>query len=202
MKRRRAVGLLATMLAACIAACTPLPKPTLSSDDQSDLDRIAAYLNAMPRFQARFTQSGDYGPGAGLVWVDRPGNLRIDYQGAAARVMVIAGGRVHVLDRGNGATTTMPVSRTPLGILLEAPLHLDGTVHVDGLQHGPSTLRLTLSKTGAPAQGSLTLDFNDAPLLLRAVSVTDAYHRVLTMQLSGIDTNPALTQALFVVPQS
>jgi outer membrane lipoprotein-sorting protein len=202
MTRRQAAGLLAALLATCATACTPLPRPTLSGADQTDLDRIAAYLNAMPRFQARFTQSGDYGPGAGLVWVDRPGRLRIDYEGAAARVMVISNGRVHVLDRGNGATTTMPVSRTPLGILLDAPLHLDGAVQVDSLQHGSGTLRLVLSKTGAAAQGSLTLDFADAPLQLLAVSVTDAYHHVLTMRLSGIETSPRLTPDLFQVPAS
>ena len=186
-------------LLAC-AACMPLAAPLLSGTDQADIARITAYLNAIPRFEAPFTQSGDYGPGAGLVWLDRPGHLRVDYEGPASRVMVITGGRVHILDRANGAITTQPLSRTPLGILLEPQIHLDGTVTIDSLVHSGEDLSLTLSKTGAALQGHLTLRLSDHPLRLRSVSVTDPYRRTLTLDLAAIDTSPVLTPGLFEPP--
>ncbi len=190
-------GLLACLL---LPGCVQSPRPVLSGTDQDDLGRITAYLNGIPKFEAHFIQTGSYGPGAGLVWLDRPGHLRIDYAGAGARVMVIADGRVRILDRGTGALTTMPVSRTPLGLLLAPTVSLSGAAHVDSLAHQAGGLRLVLSKQGQPAQGRLTLDFADHPLALQAVTVTDAYQRMLTLQLTGIDTAPVLTPGLFQPP--
>ena len=183
-----------------LSGCVPAPKPSLTSADQDDLGRITAYLNSVPRFEAHFTQTGSYGYGAGLIWLDRPGHLRIDYAGAGARLMVITGGRVRILDRATGALTTMPVSRTPLGLLLTPTISLSGPAHVDSLTHEAGGLRLVVSKADQPAQGRLTLDFTDRPLALQAVTVTDAYRRTLTMQLTDIDAAPTLTPALFQPP--
>jgi outer membrane lipoprotein-sorting protein len=183
-----------------LAACTTTPRPVVSAADLAEIDRIGAYLNALPRFEAHFTQSGDFGPGAGLIWLERPGHLRIDYSGAGARVMVIADGRVRVLDRGTGALTTMPVSRTPLGLLLGPAIDLSGAAHVESVVHGAGTTRLVLTKAGQPGLGTLTLDFADVPLRLQAVTVTDPYRRALTMQLSDIDSAPVLTPDLFKPP--
>ncbi len=198
MIRRSFAAAAAVALAGCMA--TPTPSPTLSRQDQADIARVTTYLNAIPRFEAHFTQTGAFGPGAGLVWLDRPGHLRLDYAGPGARVMIIAGGRVTILDRSNGAITTQPVSRTPLGILLTPTIALDGPVTVGSLLHQGSDLSLTLTKTGQAGQGSLALDFTDAPLALRSVTLTDPYRRTLTLFLSGIDTAPTLTPALFAPP--
>ncbi len=115
--------------------------------------------------------------------------------------MVIADGRVRVLDRGTGALTTMPVSRTPLGLLL-APevVSLSGAAHVDSLVHQGGQIRVVVSRNGLAGQGSLTLDFADRPLRLEAVTVTDPRRQMLNMQLSGIDPAPVLTPDLFAPP--
>ncbi len=172
---------------------------TLTTQDTGDVARVSAYLNGLPRFEAKFVQSGDFGPGAGLVWLDRPGHLRLDYEGAGARVMVISGGRVRVLDRATGALTTQPLSRTPLGLLLGPNINL-AAGHLDSVTRGGGNLRVVVSKPGAAAQGTLTIDFADQPLLLRAVTVTDPYHRNLTLTLSDLNTAPVLTENLFQPP--
>ena len=198
MRRRVLLGLLAAL-----SACTPHgPGAVLSRTDQDDLARIGAYLNGLPHFQAHFVQSGDYGPGAGLVWLDRPGHLRVDFAGPGAPVLVIAEGRLRLLDRATGALTTQPVSRTPLGLLLAPSIELSGPVHVDSFSRGAdgSTWRLALSKTGQSGQGVLTLDFAAAPLQLIAVSVSDPYGHVRTLALTGIDPGAAMPAGLFAPP--
>ncbi len=201
----RGTRALAWMAQACLWACLAGCVPMRNVADRADIARIEAYLNGLPRFEAHFVQSGSFGAAAGLGWLDRPGHLRVDYEGPAARVMVITDGRVNVLDRSNGALTTQPVSRTPLGLLLTPTIRLDGKVSVDSLtraadQAGAPILRLTLSKTGLAGQGHLTLDFTDQPLCLRAVTVQDSYNRLLTLSLSGIDSRPGLTPELFQPP--
>ena len=193
-------SLSATSLALLLSACMQNPKPALTGADQEDIGRITAYLNGIPRFVAHFTQTGSYGAGTGLIWLDRPGHLRIDYAGAGARVIVITGGRVRILDRATGALTTMPVSRTPLGLLLTPTVMLAGAAHMESLAHEANGIRLVLSKADAPAQGRLTLDFSDRPLALQAVTVMDAAQRMLTMQLTDVDAAPVLTPDLFRPP--
>ncbi len=189
-------------LLAMLSACMSPPPPRLSAHDITDIQSVETYLNDMPRFVAHFTQSGAFGPGAGLLWLDRPGHLRIDYAGPTARLMVISSGRVRVLDRATGALTTMPLSRTPLGILLADHITLTGPVTVTSLSHTGDTLQLTLQKTSAPAQGSLTLTLTTHPLALAQVTVVNPAQQSLTMALSDIDTNPKLTADLFAAPGS
>ena len=141
-----------------VGGCMTMGKPVLSAADLDDAERVTACLNGLPRFEAHFTQSGSFGVGSGLIWLDRPGHLRIDYAGAASRVMVIADGRVRVLDRSSGALTTMAVSRTPLGLLLAPTISLSGAAHIESLVHQRGQIRVVLTRTDAPAQGRLTLE--------------------------------------------
>jgi outer membrane lipoprotein-sorting protein len=189
-------AVLVLLLSGCVA-----PRVVrLTAQDADDVRRVQDYLNRTERFEAHFVQSGAYGPGAGLVWLDRPGNLRIDYEGPGSRLMVISGGRVRVLDRRTGALTTMSLSRTPLGILLAPTIDLSGPVTVTSVQHVAGELGVTLERTGQAGQGSLTLFLAEMPLRLQAVTVTDAYQRSSTLSLSDIDTAPALTPDLFAAP--
>ena len=187
------VGLLA-------AGCMGTPTPQFSAADENDIKRISDYLNATEKFEAHFTQTGAFGPGAGIVWLDRPGNLRIDYQGASSRLMVISNGRVRILDRATSGMSTMPLSKTPLAILLAPTITLSGAVSVTAFHHDPTGLQMTLHKTDQPGQGSLTLYLSDMPLHLNAVTVTDAYQRSLTLSLSDLNPNPVLTPGLFAPP--
>ena len=182
-----------------LSACESPPPPQLTAADAADIDRVTAYLNSIPRFAAHFVQFGSFGPDSGVVWVDRPaGHLRIDY--AKARVMVIADGQVQILDRGNGATTTMPVSSTPLGMLLTPAIDLSGAITVESVVHQPGSMQITLEKTGQRSRGSLTLTLAEQPLRLAAVTVTDREQRTLTMSLYRIDPAPTLTPGMFLPP--
>jgi outer membrane lipoprotein-sorting protein len=195
------VGRFVVILAGLLAGCAPTPRPHLTAADAADVDRIDAYLNSIPRFQAHFIQYGSFGPDSGVMWLDRPaGHLRIDYADADRRVMVVADGQVKIVDRSTGATTTMPVSRTPLGILLTPTIRLSGAVTVAHLARLPGAIQVTLQKTDSPSQGTLTLMLADQPLRLVGVTIVDAHDRTLTMRLSGVDTAPVLTPDLFQAP--
>jgi outer membrane lipoprotein-sorting protein len=195
---------LAVVPPAVLAGCTtPAPRPQLTAADAAEVDRISAYLNSIPRLEAHFIQFGSFGPDAGVIWLDRPeGHLRIDYTDAEGRIMVIANGQVQILDRSTGATTTLPVSRTPLGMLLTPSISLSGAITVANVVRLPGMIQITLEKTDRPSQGSLTLTLADQPLRLTAVTIVDAHDRTLTMRLSGINTAPVLRPDLFQPPQS
>jgi outer membrane lipoprotein-sorting protein len=179
----------------CLAGCAGQP-----AGDQAAIDRIAAYLNGLQRFQARFTQTGAFGEAAGTVWLDRPGHLRIAYDGPQAKTLVASNGRVMVYDAASGGTTTMPVARTPLGMLLTPQITLSGDVAVTGYRVERGVAAVTVIRSAAQGDGSLTLYVALQPLTLVGVLVVDAYQRPLFIHLAPLDLNPALTPDLFRDP--
>ncbi len=191
---------LALAALAALAACSTATPRLLNDQDSQEVSQIGHYLDGLKSFQASFTQSGAFGDGAGTVWLDRPGRLRIEYAGSPGKVLVANNGRVVIYDGASGGTTTMPLSRTPLGLLLTSSIALTGPVTVTSFTHEAAFSELTIKKTDSPGDGSLTLFFSPAPLTLTAVMLTDGYDRPLLMRLSGMRLDPAVPPTLFQNP--
>jgi outer membrane lipoprotein-sorting protein len=191
---RRTLILMAVTLTAC---ATSAPDLRLSDDEKNEVTQIGQYLDGLKSFQANFFQTGAFGDGTGTVWLDRPGHLRMDYAGSHAKTLVANNGQLIVFDGATSGTTTMPLSRTPLSMLLTPSIRLSGTVAVTAYRHRAGLCELTIEKADAPNQGSLTLLLSPSPLTLREVLLTDAYERTLVMRLSDMHLNPRLTSDLF-----
>lgn len=180
-----------------LAACMPKPATTLSEADQATLAQVQTYLNDLRQFHAQFTQTGDDGAAFGLIWLQRPGRLRVQYVTPRPRLMLANHGRFLVSDGATGAITTMPVANTPLDILLADQIELSGPVTVSQLLQQPGSVQLGLIKTGSPGQGRLTLRFTTAPLALTGVVVQDAAGHTNTLALSGLQPGGTFDPAIF-----
>jgi len=186
-------------LLALLAACATTPQPAvLSADQQTALAQVSAYLNNLQSFRADFTRAGTKGIEHGVVWLDRPGRLRVEYAYPGPETILANNGQLLIANPDTGATTTMPVSKTPLDILLRRSIPLSGPVTVTALHRLPGTLSLTLVKTDAPGQGALTLLFNANPLTLRGLIITDRTGRETRLALQDIVRNPQFPANLFV----
>ncbi len=184
-----------------LGGCTTTQAPlALSATQQSAIDRIAHYLDGLRSFRADFVQTGAFGEGSGTVWLDRPGRLRMSYAGSAEKTLVAANGRVVIYDGASGGTTTTPVSRTPLGMLLMPSITLSGNVTVSRFREMAGLTELSIERTGSPGDGSLTLFLSQAPLSLLGVLVKDGYQRPLMITLSPMTINPPITPDLFQYP--
>jgi outer membrane lipoprotein-sorting protein len=168
--------LLTSAALASLAACHPMPPPPpLSPADAAEVRRIEAYLNTLRSLQARFIQVWPNGRTTpGTAWLERPGRLRLQYDPPSPLTLIAANGIVRLHDAANDSNTTMPVSSTPLGILLADNISLSGPVTVTGVQRAPGQVQVSMVRTSASAQGSLTLSFIDPPLTLRGVRIIDA----------------------------
>ncbi|HET8997293.1 MAG TPA: outer membrane lipoprotein carrier protein LolA [Acetobacteraceae bacterium] len=187
------------VLLACLTACAMTPQPAvLSADDRTALTQVSAYLNNLQRFQATFTQSGPQGVERGEVWLDRPGRMRVEYTAPGPETILANHGQLLVVNPSTGATTTMPVSRTPLDILLRSEIPLSGPVTVTALRREPGLLSVSLAKTDAPRQGTLTLRFSANPLALRGVIIQDRSGRVTALALQDIVRNPRFAPDQFI----
>jgi outer membrane lipoprotein-sorting protein len=193
--RRRALAL--TVLAA-LAACQSMPPAhTLGGEDAATLARVQAYLNSLRTLQAQFEQVSPNGTmQGGTLWMQRPGHLRLQYAPPSPLTLIAANGTVLLFNASTDATTTMPVSRTPLGILLSDEITLSGPVTVTGLRRLPTQLQVSMVRTAEPSQGSLTLLFTEPALTLRALRIVDAHGQSTDFMLfqlhSGVSIDPSV----------
>jgi outer membrane lipoprotein-sorting protein len=195
-------SLLGRTLLAC-AALLPLGLRArtafaLSAQDQSDIGRIEAYLNGLKSLKAHFLQvAGDGGVSQGTAWLQRPGRMRFQYDPPAPFLLIAAHGTLTFHDGALQQTSNIPLSRTPLGILLAENVELSGGVTVTGIQRLPGQIQLTLVRTASPGDGSLTLIFADPPLVLRQWTVVDAQRRETHVTLYNAQTGGTFDPQLF-----
>lgn len=196
MRRRSA---LVTLSLLPIAACTRMAEqPTLGAADAAELDRVQRYLNSIHTLQAHFDQVWPSGTTSqGMLWMDRPGRLRLQYSPPSSLTLVAAGGTVLLYDASNQASTTMPLANTPLAIILAPVINLSGAVTATRIQDDPVRLAITVVQTAAPQQGSLTLIFSRVPFGLRYIRMVDAEGRVTDLALLDVTLNVPVDRSLF-----
>ena len=185
---------------------TPLLVPTvraqapaaLTAQARADIARVAPYLNGVRTLHARFRQiAPNGGTSGGQVWLERPGRMRFEYDPPSPFLLVGGHGLLVFHDSRLQQTSNIPLSSTPLGLLLQDNLRLSGDVTVAGLTRAPGQLQLRLLRTKSPADGTLTLVFADAPLALRQWSVVDAQRQETRITLYNVELGGTFSQSLF-----
>jgi len=166
--------------------------------DRADLARVEAYLNGIHSLKAQFLQvAPDGGISRGTIWLERPGHLRFQYDPPAPFLLVASHGLLVFHDSALRQTSNIPLSRTPLGILLADHVSLSGDVTVSGVQRSPGQLQISLFRTASPGDGVLTLTFADDPLALRQWTVIDAQRRETRVTLYNIEVGGRFDPKLF-----
>jgi outer membrane lipoprotein-sorting protein len=194
MKRRALLTLLPLLALSAVAHAQAI---ALTDRDRADLARIQAYLNSVHTLKAQFLQVAPNGSVArGTAWLDRPGRMRFQYDPPSPLLLVAGHGLVVFHDAQLNQTSNIPLSRTPLGILLADQVNLSGDVTVTGIQR-PGQIQVTLVRTATPNEGSLTLSFNDNPLVLRQWSVIDAQRQETRVTLYNVEVGGRFDQKLF-----
>jgi outer membrane lipoprotein-sorting protein len=193
----------------CLAVCLPgaalaqVHAAVLSDADQALLVRVGEYLNALRTLKGRFLQvAPDGATSQGTVWLDRPGRMRFQYDPPSPLLLVAGHGSVVVHDSKLDADNTLPLNQTPLGLLLGERISLSGDVSVTDFQHPPGQVLITLVRTKAPGEGSLTLVMNAEPLALVGWSVVDGEGRETRLRLSGVQLGGRFDDALFTYTPS
>jgi outer membrane lipoprotein-sorting protein len=183
------------------ARAQPRFQPT--AQDSADLARIEAYLNGIHTLKAHFLQVAPDGQlSEGTAWLERPGRMRFEYAPPAPFLLIASHGLLVFQDKKLAQTSNIPLSRTPLGILLADQVKLSGDVTVTGMQHQPGQIQVTLTRTASPGEGSLTLIFADNPLTLRQWVVLDAQRQETKVTLYNIELGGHFDQSLFDVLES
>ena len=192
------LGSIATIVGALFGSNGTARADVLTPRDKEDLSRIETYLNSLRTLKARFLQVAPDGRiTEGSAWLERPGRMRFEYDKPAPFLLVASHGILVFDDSALRQTSTIPLSRTPLGILLGDRVAFSGDVTVTGVERLPGEIQVGVTRTSSPGEGSLTLIFADAPLALRQWSVIDAQRRETHVSLFNIEVGGKFDPKLF-----
>jgi outer membrane lipoprotein-sorting protein len=200
MKRRDLLALLAAagILPAAPAAEAQTDTAPLSTSDKALILQIQTYLNGLSALTANFLQvAADGSTRTGKAWLQRPGKMRFEYDSPDPQLLVAGFGILVYHDPQLDQTTNIPLSATPLGILLANHVQLSGGVAVINVTQAPGEDRITLIRTGKANEGNLTLVFGTDPLELRQWVVTDAQQRQTRVSLYDIAPGGPFPDSLF-----
>lgn len=174
--------------------------PGFTDRDRADIQRIETYLTGLHSLKARFLQvAPNGGVSGGVVWLQRPGKMRFQYDPPSPFLLVANYGLVVFNDRSLRQTSNIPLSQTPLGIILADRVTLSGDVEVTALRRQPGEIILTLLRKSSPADGSITLYFADQPLALQQWVVTDQQRQETSVKLFNVELGGRFDPALFNV---
>lgn len=192
-----AFAALALPLAAPVEAQRLRPAQ-LTAEDRQDLQRIETYLNGIRTLSADFLQISQQGGIAkGKFYLSRPGKMRFEYEPPTPILMVADGNFLVYYDSMLKQTSHLPLSTTPVSLLVREQIRMSGDVTVTGVERGPGTLRVTLRQTKEPDQGAITLVFSDQPLQLLQWSVLDPQGQTTRVSLNNMRTDVRLSADLF-----
>jgi outer membrane lipoprotein-sorting protein len=196
MNRRTLLFAASALLVPAAAGAQPHFEPT--PQDRADLTRIETYLDSLRTLKAHFFQVAPNGAiSQGTAWLDRPGRMRFQYDPPSPLLLVAGHGLVVFHDKALNQTTNIPLSQTPLGILLAEHVRLQGDVTVTAMQRLPGQLQVSLIRTASPGDGTLTLIFADNPLMLRQWTVLDAQRQETRVTLNNAETGGKFDPKLF-----
>jgi outer membrane lipoprotein-sorting protein len=195
MNRRTVLAVLlnAGVFTPALAASAPL-----SATDQALITQVETYLNSLAALTANFLQvAADGSTRTGKAWIERPGKMRFEYDSPDPQLLVAGFGLLVYHDPQLDQTTNIPLSATPLGILLAKQVVLTGDVTVTDITRNPGEDRITLIRTGKANEGSLTLVFGTGPLELRQWIVTDAQQKQTRVSLYDVAPGGPFPDSLF-----
>jgi outer membrane lipoprotein-sorting protein len=200
----RAAALAAVLALAMTAppaiALAAVPAPAaLSAQNETDLQRIAAYLNAIHTMTARFTQvTSDGHTASGWLWLERPGRMRFEYDPPSPILLIANRFYVYYIDKELAQVSQIGLKSTPAWFLLRDPIRFDDKLAVTGFEADARFLQVTMIERAHPDLGSLTMTFSRDPLRLRQWTIVDREGKTTTVSLSqerfGMALNPHLFQ--------
>lgn len=177
------------------AATDPL---ALAEQDRADLQRIEQYLNRLTTLRSRFIQVNSLGAFAeGELYLDRPGQMRFEYDPPHPIVMIARGGSLLYYNKELKQASFLPVGSTPLRFLADDDISLSDNAVVTAVERKDATLSVTLVDKGAGYEGELTLVFADKPLALRKWQILDPEGVTIQVGLINPQFGVAIDGALF-----
>ena len=158
----------------------------LTQHDLDDISKIENYLNSITTFKSNFLQTTSTGErSGGVLFLDRPGKMRVQYDEPSPILLVSDGTYIIYVEKNLEQISHIPISQTPLKVLIEKDVNLQAWYKIKDIKRGPGTVRLTLIMKDDLSLGLVQLLFSDRPMQLRQWTIRD--HQGIEVRVSLMD---------------
>jgi outer membrane lipoprotein-sorting protein len=172
--------------------------------DRQIVEKANAALNAVTSMSADFRQvGGDGRTHTGILYLQRPGKLRFEYEKPSTLEVVSDGSTVLVRDRKLNTSDPYPISQTPLKFLLSSKIDLGKDVAVTGVATDPEGVRISIEDSSTlGGKSKITLYFDPEITGLKRWRVLDPQGYTTTVSLSDIEKNRTIDPRIFMLNYS
>ncbi len=169
--------------------------------DKIPLKDITLFLNELETAQGGFTQINPDGTiSTGMIYINRPGRMRFDYDQPDPALVIAGGGTVAIFDRkSNEPPQQFPLKRTPLSVILESDVDLGQADMITDHRADDVATTITAQDPENPDIGFIELVFTADPVELRQWVITDESGSQTTVILGEMEKGMKLSPALFSV---
>lgn len=197
---KTAAGWAAAVLTAlwCAAAAADSRVNLANTDDAREIARIEEYLNGITTLRSRFVQANPDGSySEGILYLQRPGDLRFEYDPPDPYLIVTKDGWLVYIDKELAQATYFKVEKTPAAFIINANTQFGENVEITSFSRGDGSFRLGLKQKNEPDAGVVTLIFTDKPLTLRKWTVLDAQGNETDTTLINPEYGVSFSQDVF-----
>lgn len=157
-----------------IVCAVLLSVPAMAEVNKKYVKSAENYLNSVTGLQGDFIQTSNGKTAKGLFSMLRPGRVRLDYTNA--KIQLISDGKdLYFYDKSLDQITTVPLTSTPVGILVRSKIDLQNAdIVVSDTFEEKDRFALNMYMRDNKGLGHMTVVFDKSPVKLRSWTVTDA----------------------------
>ena len=200
LTRRSFMGLAASALVMIASQATMAKSIALSPEQTEAINRISGYFNSFRTLKGEFTQISPKGNmSTGTMYISKPGKMRFDYAAANPFLLGSDGKWVTLKDRARERGDQVPLSATPLRIVVAPEVDLLRDTNVLGIEQADGISQVVLEDKKGSVSGRIMLVFDDNRNELQQWVIIDGKGRRTTVTLSNLEPDVKIDPKLFVV---
>lgn len=178
---------------------TATPAYAEKAQQSPAVTRALEYLDKLDTIKADFIQTTPEGRElTGTFYLDRPGQLRFEYDNPVEDFIVADGTFIYFYDAELGQQSNAPIGSTMADYILREDPGLDDEVMVSNVDKSRDMVKITLKRRNKSQRGKITLGFARNPYRLKQWRVVDSRGAVTDTRLKAIKSGLALDPDLFV----
>lgn len=179
--------------------CVVFALPQLAS--AGPVEQAEASIQRIDTLQADFVQIASDGSSAsGKIYLRRPFQMRIDYDGTTPISLLATRIWLHIDDPFEKVVTSYPISETPLSLLLQEDVRLRGDDFTTSVSEVGGVTQITLKRETGDAAGTLILEFDSSSYRLRRWIIEDSVGVSTAVTIQNEIYGVKLDNRLFAVP--
>ncbi len=173
--------------------------PALSDEDRAGI--VAAAADALTRVESargRFLQTApDFSVTEGDFALRRPGRVRFEYDDPTPILIIADGATVAIEDRDLETLDRVPLSATPLNLVLDDEIDFETEAEVTNVRRQSDYTAISIQDRTGEAEGELTLFFDTATYDLLAWATVDPSGNRTIVELKDVETNVRISPRAF-----